>query len=237
MGHATKEQPKCLSVLAGKSLLDWQIESLRAAGIDEIAVVCGYKGEMLFRPGLSTFENRRWSETNMVMSLACASEWLSADTCVVSYSDIIYSENTVACVKNCRGEIVVGFDREWFRLWSARFEDPLSDAETFRTDADGILTEIGNRPKSIDEVEGQYTGLLKFSPSGWSHVESFLNGLTPEMRDKIDMTSMLHGLIKYGVKVNTVPIQGGWYEVDSESDLNLYNRWAMTRKGGLWAGC
>lgn len=35
-------------------------------------------------------------------------------------------------------------------------------------DTDGFLTEIGRKPTTIDEVHGQYMGLLRFSPPGWT---------------------------------------------------------------------
>ena len=54
MGGRTEAKPKCLSVLAGKTLLDWQLEALRAAGIGDIGIVRGYLGETVARPGITT---------------------------------------------------------------------------------------------------------------------------------------------------------------------------------------
>ena len=50
--------------------------------------------------------------------------------------------------------------------------DPLSDAETFRIDASGELLEIGGKTGKIEDIEGQYMGLLKFTPTAWTAVES-----------------------------------------------------------------
>jgi len=49
MGGATADQPKCLTPLHGRTLLDWQVEALRDAGIESIALVRGYMGEKLPR--------------------------------------------------------------------------------------------------------------------------------------------------------------------------------------------
>ena len=43
MGDATASKPKCLNVLNDKCLLDWQLLSLRDAGIEEVTVVRGYR--------------------------------------------------------------------------------------------------------------------------------------------------------------------------------------------------
>ena len=47
MKHLTSERPKCMVKLQGKPLIEWQLEALRAAGIDDIAIVTGYRHELL----------------------------------------------------------------------------------------------------------------------------------------------------------------------------------------------
>ena len=91
MKSLTDEKPKCLIELNGKPLLEWQLEALRGAGIEDIAIVTGYKKELLHRYGLKEFHNSLWAETQMVSSLMCANEWLQQSECVVSYSDIFMS--------------------------------------------------------------------------------------------------------------------------------------------------
>ncbi len=41
----TADQPKCLIPFAGKTLLDWQIDALAAAGVAEIVVATGFRTE------------------------------------------------------------------------------------------------------------------------------------------------------------------------------------------------
>ncbi len=221
MGKLTSEQPKCRTVLHGKSLIDWQLESLHGAGIDEIAIVRGYLANT-FDFDVTYFENPRWAETNMVMSLVMANKWLCTDTCVVSYSDIVYSSDAVRRLIAANGDIVITYDPNWRQLWKKRFDAPLSDAETFRLDK-GRVIEIGNRASSMEEIEGQYMGLTRFTPRGWNEVSDFLSGYTQEEQDKMDMTKLLQGLIANGVKITATAIGDAWYEVDREEDLEIYN--------------
>ena len=102
MKNLTDDQPKCLVEMRGKPLLDWQLTALREAGVDQIAIVTGYKGELLMGRGLVEFHNSRWAETNVVSSLACARDWLQAEPCIVSYSDIFYSAQAVQSLMDCR---------------------------------------------------------------------------------------------------------------------------------------
>jgi choline kinase len=233
MGDATADQPKCLTMLCGKSLLAWQLEALRNAGVEAIGIVRGYMGDTLAREGVKTFDNVRWAETNMVASLTCASAWLSSDVCLVSYSDIVYPAATVTALAAAQDDIAITYFVHWQSLWQARFRDPLSDAETFRLDASGRLLEIGARPRSLDEIQGQYMGLLRFTPSGWRSVQDVLESLDPARRDSLDVTSMLGLLLQRGQVIGTVPVEHPWYEVDSQSDLDLYQVLAQ-RNGGLF---
>ena len=166
LNHLTRDRPKPLVILEGKTLLEWQIASLRAAGVSDIAVVRGYRGEMIDFPGLAYLQNAEWTRTNMVHSLRCADEWLTASICIVSYGDIVYHPSLVSTLVDTKGEIVVAYDVLWESLWRQRFEVPVENAETFRIE-DGWIEEIGGTVDSLDSVEGQFLGLFKLTPEGW----------------------------------------------------------------------
>ena len=223
MKSLTDERPKCMVELRGKTLLDWQLEALRAAGICEIAIVTGYKRELLADQGLIEFHNSRWAQTNMVSSLACAETWLQQEPCIVSYSDIFYSPTAVKSLMTCKASLAVTYDPNWLKLWTERFGDPLLDAETFRLTSADTLAEIGNKPKSVDDVQGQYMGLLRFTPEGWAEVVRLRSALTPEQCDKVHMTNTLQQVIDADrVSIYALPYTGEWGEVDSSEDLCLY---------------
>jgi len=222
MGGLTEEQPKCLTPFAGRTLLEWQLDALRAAAIRDIAVVRGYRAETINPAGCIWFENSDWASTNMVATLACACQWLVRDDCIVSYSDIVYHPSIVERLSLHPGEIVISYDEDWLPLWSERFENPLDDAETFRLRDQGRLRSIGARARTVTDIEGQYMGLLKISPAGWHRIESLLDNLPVEQRRRLDMTSLLQLLLKDGADIHTVPTRGRWCEVDSETDLRRY---------------
>jgi L-glutamine-phosphate cytidylyltransferase len=223
MKNMTDEAPKCLIELRGKSLLEWQLKALSEAGITEIAIVTGYKHELLLDRGLVCFHNQRWAETNMVSSLSCAHEWLQAEPCIVSYSDIFYESSAVESLMSNKAKLAVTYDPHWLNIWQKRFDDPLIDAETFRLNLDQTLAEIGNKPKSIEEVQGQYMGLLRFTPEGWGEVLRIRNALPSVECDKMHMTGTLQKIIDAGrVSIKAIPYEDAWGEVDSVEDLAAY---------------
>jgi L-glutamine-phosphate cytidylyltransferase len=225
MGVLTEDRPKCLTPLGGRTLLARQIASLRKGGCDEIGIVTGYRAALVAPAADRTFHNARWEETNMVASLLVARAWLQQEPVIVSYSDIFYAPETVADLAAAPGAVAIAYDRDWHALWSARFADPLSDAETFRLDEIGRVTEIGARAAAREEIEGQYMGLIKLTPQTLPAADAVLSAVPPARRDKLDMTSLLSALIGAGVGVFAVERRGAWGECDTASDLRLYETW------------
>jgi L-glutamine-phosphate cytidylyltransferase len=232
MAHLGEDRPKCLVQLAGKPLIERQIAALRRGGVDEIGVVRGYRADMIDYPDLYFFANHRWAETNMVMSLVSAAEWLRSGTVIVSYADIFYPGELVRGISCAAGDLVIAYDRAWRHLWSRRFADPLADAETFRTDSNGQLLEIGDKTRDFEDITGQYMGLLKLTPRAWSGIEALLQELDSATRDRLDMTALLRHLLgKQQFAINTYGTDGQWGEIDNPEDVALYEE--MARNGEL----
>jgi choline kinase len=232
MRHLGDERPKCLVELAGAPLLERQVAALRRGGIAEIGVVRGYRAEMLAFPEFTYFTNERWAETNMVASLATAAAWLRSGPVIVSYADIFYRAELVRGLAGAPAPLVISYDRSWRDLWTRRFTDPLSDAETFRVDATGKLLEIGGKTTRIEDIQGQYMGLLKFTPAAWRAVEGLLGSLDGAVRDRLDMTGLLRRLLAAdSVHIGTFGTDGQWGEIDNPQDAELYE--SMLAKGEL----
>ena len=224
MKTMTEDRPKCLVELCGKPLLGWQLSALHGAGISEVAIVTGYQRELLASHASMEFHNPCWAVTNMVSSLECARLWLQAEPCIVSYSDIFYDASAVRALMETNAELAITYDPNWRALWERRFVDPLSDAETFIIDKNSNLTEIGQRAKQIEEIQGQYMGLLRFTPASWQKIEVLRGELEPAVRDKQDMTGLLWRLIaEHRVAIRALPYTDKWGEIDSMEDLAIYD--------------
>jgi choline kinase len=218
MGSLTSENPKCMVKYKGRPLIEQQISSLKEAGIHDIGIICGYKAELLAPYSQDIFINPEWEISNMVHSLLFAKEWLFNFPCVVSYSDIFYQADIIDDLKNSPAEVSISYDPDWLQLWQGRFTNPLEDAETFEIDDQGYLTENGNKTDNLENIKGQYMGLLKFSPSFWKKIEDSL----PTLDLNLSLTAFLNGLIRKGIKIKTVPNKGDWGEIDSPIDLQYY---------------
>ena len=61
--------------IAGRPILEWTLDAVRAAGIRDVLVVRGYRGDTLTGP-FETVDNPDWERSNMVVSLLAADRWI-----------------------------------------------------------------------------------------------------------------------------------------------------------------
>ena len=221
----TLDRPKCMVEIDSVSLIDRQLEVLKSEGIDDIVIIGGYKSEMLKRDGIKLKVNARYFETNMVWTLFSAEEELEGDV-IVSYGDIVYSKNILKALIQSKGDIAVTIDKKWEFYWRERNENPLDDAETLKLRKDGTISEIGQKPSSLEEIEGQYMGLMKFSSEGIRQIKSAFHSALESgklLGKKVEnsyMTDLLQFIVSSGGKVASVQIDEDWVEVDTVEDLH-----------------
>ena len=238
----TENIPKCMVDFFGQSILERQIKIFRKCGISDISVVVGYCEDKINFQDITKFRNEQFMTTNMVESLFHAKDKLN-DSVIVSYGDIVFEAEIVQKLMNSVHDISVVIDKNWKDYWKVRFENPLDDAESLIFDNNGLILDIGQKVKNIEEIQGQFIGLMKFQNNGIRDIKQFYektkkiasggsNPLNPNIPfEKSFMTDFLQGLIHDDHKLNAVPVENGWLEIDSKTDLNLYEK--LEKKGML----
>ncbi len=227
----TEDRPKCLIEYAGRPLLVWQLEALRRAGIEDITVVTGYRADQIEGVDVATVHNPRFATTNMVATMAYGVRAFDGgDDLIIAYADILYETRIVQQLAASSAPLSTVIDLDWRSLWDLRMEDPLADAETLKLGPDGNIIELGRKPQSSDEIEGQYVGLTQVSAD---FAEEFLRSYLEldadgpydgKDRDNMYMTSFLQHMIDTGRPLKAVPIHKGWLEFDTVEDLTTYRR-------------
>jgi choline kinase len=97
-------------------------------------------------------------------------------------------------------------------------------------DEDGLVKELGKKPASFNDIQGQYTGLIKIKAGRIPEMIDFYERLDKQaiydgkQFDQMYMTSFLQLLINAGWKIKAIPVKNGWLEVDSVDDLKLYEQ-------------
>lgn len=220
----TDNIPKCMVSLEGKPLLEHQIETARAVRLHDLHVATGYREDVINYPGVTKHQNPAYATTNMVTTLFCA-ESIMDDDLIVSYGDIVYQPDVLQAVIDSTAPVSVVVDLAWQRYWAARQEDPIIDAETMKLRPDGTIAELGKKPQSLGDIQGQYIGLMKFTRDALQEIRSFYHQLdqTAQYDGKdfpnMYMTSFLQLIADQLMPLQAVFIRNGWMEIDAPSDL------------------
>ena len=230
LGHMVDDRPKCLIDFSGRTLLDRQLDTLAANGIDEAVVVTGFHDELIEQaiaarsggPDVRTIFNPFYKVADNTGSLYLAREALSGD-CLVWNGDTLVSDALMRrVVGNVRQGICVTIDRK-----------DAYDADDMQViEEGGRLRAIGKR---ISEwVNAESIGLLAFRGGG---AERFREAIERAMRTSEGTTiwylRVIHHLAQNG-EVWTLDIAGEeWGEVDFPEDVararELTARWDAAR--------
>jgi choline kinase len=154
------DRPKCLARVGHSSLIERQIRSLRACGIDSIAVIVGHGADEVIQAcggQVEVVHNTRHASTNSLYSA-----WLARDLLAGGF-----------VVLNCD---VLFHDQLLRDLLTARYEDALlmaarADADVYTDEEMKIRMRAGRVveiAKTIDpaEADGENVGIAKFGVRG-----------------------------------------------------------------------
>lgn len=224
----TENQPKCLVPYKGKPLLQYQLDVFKELGLNDIVLIGGYRHEALPK-NFPIIYNEFYATTNMVYSLFCANDFMNESVnWIISYGDIIYHPSVLQALLEAKHPYNVVTDIDWQNYWSNRMENPLEDAETFRWNQETHqIFELGKKPKSLTEIQGQYIGLLKISATATKTFKQAYKNFSQQFKNYKNayMTDFLQYLIDKKFPIFGVPIHNQWAEFDTTADLNLTISW------------
>jgi choline kinase len=226
------DRPKCLIDFNGRSLLDRQLDTLEANGVQEAVVVTGFHDELVQQaierrsggPTIRTIFNPFYKVADNTGSLYMAREELSGD-CLVWNGDTLVSRALMAkVVGNVRQGICVTIDRK---------DDDYDDDDMKVVEEGGRLKAIGKR--IAEGVNAESIGLLAFRGGG---SEQFREAIEQAMRTPEGTTIWYLRVINQiaqSADVWTLDIHGEeWGEVDFPPDVDaaiaLTARWDAAHK-------
>lgn len=220
LGALTHDRPKCLIEFGGRTLLDRQLDTLAANGVEQAVVVTGFRDDQIEAalerrrsagqgPDVRTVFNPFYKVADNTGSLYMAREHLAGDTLVWNGDTMVSNALMARVVRNDRPGISVTIDRK-----------EAYDADDMKVVArqDGQLRAIGKR---LDEgVNAESIGLLAFRSGA---AERFREAIEQAMRTPEGTTiwylRVIHHVAQIG-DVWTLDIQGEqWGEVDFPEDV------------------
>jgi len=236
LGSNTDDIPKALVPVMGRSMLEWILEALGAAGFErkDVVFICGYRAEVVRAryPEFTFVHNHDWERNNILASLLCARPHLQGGF-VSTYADIVYRGSAVKRLAQSPHDKVLVCDTDWRRRYVNRSQHPESDGEKLRAEGSRVL-ELSRRIAS-HEASGEFIGVAKFSAQGarefvdafdaaqrqWSG-KTWREGRTFERAYLIDL---FQDMIERGSEFHRVDTHGGYMEIDTGEDLACAEKW------------
>jgi choline kinase len=161
LNGASGNTPKCLIKIGECSLLERQVHSLRALGIEDIVVIVGYEAERVQQScdaAIRFVKNPFYEQTNSLMSLWLARDYLS-EGFVVLNSDVLFHPQLLARLLHASCEDALLIESCETSL------TPLGDEEMKVQVEAGRVIDISKTLDS-EKVSGENLGIVKFGPSG-----------------------------------------------------------------------
>jgi choline kinase len=190
--------------------------------------------------------NPDWETSGIVGSFLTARPADLDDDILLVYGDIVFEPAVIAACLTTDGiprapGVTIPINTDWERLWRCRMHNIFEDAESLRLDLTGRVLEIGQPVVDLEEVHGQFMGIVCLTKDSAREFVGFYNscltnahGLAPHPR-VWDTTRLLTAWIAAGHRVGSAPVHGGWLEVDSLEDLATYER--LAENGNLKSYC
>lgn len=224
----TEDKPKCLLPLHGRTLLEWQLDALHAAGVAEMTVVTGFHHRLVDavvaargggRGRVETLFNPFYQVADNTGSVWLARDRFDRDLLLLNGDTLVAPDLVGAVVAGASAPISVTIDRK-----------PGYDADDMKVATAGAaLKRIG---KQLSECDAESIGLLAFRGDGPRRFADAVQRVmeTPD-GTRVWYLSVIDGLAQDGADVGTVSIEGReWQEVDYPADLDaaaaLTARWA-----------
>ncbi|MFH1462602.1 MAG: phosphocholine cytidylyltransferase family protein [bacterium] len=222
----TDNKPKCMLKIAGKTILQRQIEVFRKYGVNDIVIVTGYKKEKINYSGIKYYDDSSYQIPSILRGLFCAEKEMK-DGFISSYSDIIYTEDVVKKLLDNQNDISLVIDTDWQDYYRRRTKHPIEEAENVIIQ-NGKIVKIGKHLKA-EESHGEFIGLAKFSKKGaeifkkkYQKVKKKYLGKPfheAKIFERAYLTDMFQELIGSGIDIYPAKIKKNWWEIDTDQDL------------------
>jgi L-glutamine-phosphate cytidylyltransferase len=228
LGKQTKELPKGLLDINGKSILERQIDILQKNGIQEIILIIGPHKEKFKFEQVRYVDDIEFKKHDVLLSLMAAKNEIKGEV-ITTYSDILFDEKILQQIIKSNVDIGIATDMDWEIKYENRTEHPKSQADNVVIEDSKVVRIKKNISKILkNQKNGEFIGIMRFSKKGseifireYDRVEKikpspFHDSLKFE---KSYLTDMIQELIAQKISVKPIIVDGNWCEIDTLQDL------------------
>lgn len=215
---------KCLIRIKKKTIIEKLIENIPKKYKKDISIITGFRSDLIVKKlskyKINFIRNKNYKTTEMLYSLYLGLTKFDDDI-LFSYTDIIYDKSLIKRIINKKlVNINVPINLSWKKIWLIRKKNILDDAETLRYRNKRLL-EIGNKIDNINNVMGQFMGLIFIPKKKRSKI---LNILKSDKFKNKHLTFFINYLIKRKFIITITKYKNFWYEFDDNLDLKNFKK-------------
>ncbi len=223
LDQLTRDRPKVMIPVAGKTVLRRLVDKFKGQGINDITVVAGYHAEAIDVQGISIVVNDDWANSSELASLASAIESLGEDT-VVLYGDLLFRTYILSNLLDWDAPLLTVVD-----------SSPLDQAQGNSNDLaycsaadDRAMYQQKVRLEHITPARewqnraphGRWIGMLRIRGAGRACVLAALESLRAEPGfARLGLTDLINRLIAQGHAPQVQYISGHWMDINDLEDL------------------
>ena len=218
LGELTKDTPKTLLEVNGKSLLATQVEEFNQLGIKDITVVRGFGKAKVKLANIKAIDNDEFASTKELYSLYKAKDSFGENT-VISYGDIIFKRYVLHELLNDQNDITIvvdadceegGVDKDYVHA-SGKYDRTNYQGTAVFKKMSSALTKA--------EIDGEFIGLWKVNRNGAKRVLQALERLSKAADFKSMTCTDLFNEIAMEGTIAVKYISGAWLDVDTLVDF------------------
>ena len=211
----TQRRPKPLVPVCDRPIIEHILIGARDAGIDEVCLVVGYKGEMLQErlgngSGLGMHIEYVWQEVPGGTGAATllAEDFAGGEPFFLGWGDILVAPRNYAAIVRAFSDPVAQAV-----LGANVVDDPWEGAAVYV--ADGFVEKIIEKPApGTSTTHYNNAGLFIFQPDLFDR----LRNCRPSARGEIEVPDAIQAMLADGVRLRGVEIEGYWSDVARPRD-------------------
>ena len=230
LGDLTKDLPKPLIDVNGKSNIERQINSYRKHGINEIIIITGYQNQKFNLKNVKYVYNPDYAQVEQAFSLLSARKQLDDDI-IISFGDIIFEDKILEQILDTKNNIVIGVDHNWKKSYEKRIDNS-STMSDFIAIKNGKIVKLFRKSTEFHEgnIVAEFSGLFKLSFEAtkeliqtYENLETIHSGKFhyADSLKKAKIIDLLQELFENGVEMEAIHLEGKWCEIDTPQDLAL----------------
>jgi dTDP-glucose pyrophosphorylase len=215
LGALTDQMPKPLLDVAGQPIIERILDGLKAAGISEVLIVVGYRGEQIERHlgdgssvGISVVYARQPSPEGTGRAVSLAKEFVGSERFFVGWGDVLVGASNYARLVNesTQPDAVMAVNK---------VRDPTNGAAVYVDDHMRVTGIIEKPAPGTSTTPWNNAGLMILPPRIWPLIDE----LKPSDRREYELPQAVAALVSGGATVRAVPVDGLWFDIGTPESL------------------